>query len=59
MRIVGKGIWGEPEDRAEVVRVLKRVPEVGINFIDTADSYGPERERGAHPRSPCIPTRVF
>jgi aryl-alcohol dehydrogenase-like predicted oxidoreductase len=41
MRIVGKGIWGEPEDRAEVVRVLKRVPEVGINFIDTADSYGP------------------
>jgi aryl-alcohol dehydrogenase-like predicted oxidoreductase len=41
MRIVGKGVWGEPEDRAEVVRVLKQVPELGINFIDTADSYGP------------------
>ena len=42
MRITGKGIWGEPADHSEAVRVLKRVPEVGINFIDTADSYGPE-----------------
>lgn len=42
MRITGKGIWGEPEDRAEAIRVLTRVPHVGINFIDTADSYGPE-----------------
>ena len=42
MRITGKGIWGEPEDRAEAVRTLKRVPELGINFIDTADSYGPD-----------------
>ncbi len=41
MRITGKGIWGEPEDRAEALRTLKRVPELGINFIDTADSYGP------------------
>jgi pyridoxine 4-dehydrogenase len=42
MRITGKGIWGEPADRAESIRVLKRLPELGVNFIDTADSYGPE-----------------
>ncbi|RWE79556.1 aldo/keto reductase [Mesorhizobium sp.] len=42
MRIVGKGTWGEPEDRAEVKRTLQRLPELGINFIDTADSYGPD-----------------
>ena len=42
MRITGPGIWGEPRDREEVIRVLRRVVELGINFIDTADSYGPE-----------------
>lgn len=42
MRIAGKGVWGEPEDRAEAGRVLQRLPELGIDFIDTADSYGPE-----------------
>ena len=42
MRITGKGIWGEPEDRDEAIRVLKRSLELGIDFIDTADSYGPE-----------------
>src|SRR5215475_5737900 len=41
MRITGDGVWGEPADRAEAVRVLKRAVELGINFIDTADSYGP------------------
>lgn len=41
MRITGKGIWGEPEDRDEAIRVLKRAVELGVNFIDTADSYGP------------------
>ena len=41
MRITGEGIWGEPADRAEAVRVLRRAVELGINFIDTADSYGP------------------
>jgi len=41
MRITGDGIWGEPADRAEAVRVLRRAVELGINFIDTADSYGP------------------
>jgi pyridoxine 4-dehydrogenase len=42
MRITGKGIWGPPDDEAEARRVLRRVPELGINLIDTADSYGPE-----------------
>ncbi len=41
MRITGKGIWGEPANRAEAVRVLRRAVELGIDFIDTADSYGP------------------
>ena len=41
MRITGEGIWGEPADRAEAVRVLRRAVELGINFIDTGDSYGP------------------
>lgn len=41
MRITGRGIWGEPADRDEAVRVLKRLPELEIDFIDTADSYGP------------------
>jgi pyridoxine 4-dehydrogenase len=41
MRITGKGIWGDPPDRAEALRVLRRLPELGVNFIDTADSYGP------------------
>jgi aryl-alcohol dehydrogenase-like predicted oxidoreductase len=42
MRVTGKGIWGEPADPAEAIRTLKRVPELGINLIDTADSYGPD-----------------
>jgi pyridoxine 4-dehydrogenase len=42
MRITGKGVWGEPTDRAEAIRVLRRAIELGVNFIDTADSYGPE-----------------
>jgi aryl-alcohol dehydrogenase-like predicted oxidoreductase len=42
MRITGPGIWGEPEDLNEARQLLRRVPELGINFIDTADSYGPE-----------------
>ena len=41
MRITGKGIWGEPEDRSEAKGVLRRAVDLGINFIDTADSYGP------------------
>src|SRR6202162_5413511 len=41
MRITGEGIWGEPADRDEAIRVLRRAVELGINFIDTADSYGP------------------
>lgn len=41
MRLTGKGIWGEPKDVDEAKRVLKRAVELGVNFIDTADSYGP------------------
>jgi pyridoxine 4-dehydrogenase len=41
MRITGKGIWGEPVHRVEAIRVVRRAVELGINFIDTADSYGP------------------
>jgi pyridoxine 4-dehydrogenase len=42
MRITGKGIWGDPADPENAKRLLRRVVELGINFIDTADSYGPE-----------------
>ena len=42
MRITGKGIWGPPEDKPEAIRTLKRLPALGIDFVDTADSYGPD-----------------
>ncbi|HEU5265132.1 MAG TPA: aldo/keto reductase [Jatrophihabitans sp.] len=42
MRLTGDGIWGEPADRAECVRVVRRAVELGVQLIDTADSYGPE-----------------
>ncbi len=42
MRLTGNGIWGEPKDKKECINVLKRALELGVNFIDTADSYGPE-----------------
>ena len=41
MRITGDGIWGAPKDQGAARDTLKRVPELGIDFIDTADSYGP------------------
>ncbi len=41
MRLTGRGIWGPPADRAEALRTLQRLPELGVNFVDTADSYGP------------------
>jgi aryl-alcohol dehydrogenase-like predicted oxidoreductase len=42
MRVTGPGIWGEPADRAACLETLRRVPELGVDFIDTADSYGPD-----------------
>jgi pyridoxine 4-dehydrogenase len=41
MRLTGPGIWGPPRDPAEAIRLLKALPDLGINFIDTADAYGP------------------
>src|SRR5919206_182692 len=41
MRITGEGIWGPPRDHDAAIAVLKRLPELGVDFIDTADSYGP------------------
>ena len=41
MQLTGPGVWGDPKDPAEAVRVLRRAVELGVNFIDTADSYGP------------------
>ena len=42
MRITGAGIWGEPADREEALRTLKRLPDLGVDFVDTADLYGPD-----------------
>src|SRR5215467_15573851 len=42
MRITGNGIWGEPPDEGEARATLRRVVELGVNFVDTADSYGPD-----------------
>ncbi|MET0133755.1 MAG: aldo/keto reductase [Kibdelosporangium sp.] len=42
MQLTGPGVWGDPKDPDEAVRVLQRAVELGVNFIDTADSYGPE-----------------
>ena len=42
MRLTGPGIWGAPSDRGAALATLRRLPEIGVNFIDTADSYGPD-----------------
>jgi pyridoxine 4-dehydrogenase len=42
MQITGGGVWGPPRDKAQAIKVLKRLPELGVDFIDTADSYGPD-----------------
>src|SRR5689334_25327192 len=41
MQLTGDGVWGDPRDRGEAVRVLRRAVELGVTFFDTADSYGP------------------
>jgi pyridoxine 4-dehydrogenase len=46
MRITGPGVWGPPHDRKAALATLRRLPEVGVNFIDTADSYGPDVSEG-------------
>lgn len=57
MRITGRGVWGDPPDVATAVRVLQRAARLGVNFIDTADAYGPEVSenliaRALHPYAP-------
>ena len=42
MRMTGPGVWGAPSDRQAALATLRRLPEIGVNFIDTADSYGPD-----------------
>lgn len=42
MRVTGRGIWGEPEDREAALATLRRLPGLGVDFVDTADSYGPD-----------------
>src|ERR1700691_6105719 len=42
MRITGHGVWGDPSDRDQAIATLRRAVELGVNFIDTADSYGPD-----------------
>jgi aryl-alcohol dehydrogenase-like predicted oxidoreductase len=59
MRITGRGVWGDPPDVATAVRVLQRAVRLGVNFIDTADSYGPDVSetliaRALYPYSPDI-----
>jgi hypothetical protein len=53
MRLTALGVWGEPDDRAECVRVVRRAVELGVQLIDTADSYGPyvSEERADRPRA--------
>lgn len=41
MQLTGSGVWGDPADRDQAIRVLRSAVENGVNFIDTADSYGP------------------
>jgi pyridoxine 4-dehydrogenase len=43
MRITGEGIWGDPPDLNQAIATLRRIVELGVNFIDTADAYGPRR----------------
>src|SRR5438552_12609879 len=64
MRITGDGIWGEPKDREGAKKVLRRAIELGVNFIDTADSYGPEVSEqligealAPHPKDVVIATK--
>lgn len=59
MRLTGRGVWGDPPDVAAAVRVLQRAVRLGVNFIDTADSYGPEVSenliaRALHPYLPDV-----
>ena len=53
MRITGDGIWGGPKDKGEALRTLKRIPELGLNFIDHRRQLRPVRQRGSDPGGPA------
>jgi len=55
MRITGKGIWGPPADVPGALATLRRAVELGVNFIDTADSYGPMSQRTHRRGSVAVP----
>ena len=59
MRITGNGIWGEPPDEGQAKATLRRVVELGVNFIDTADSYGPEVSETPDRRDPVPVSRAI
>ncbi len=50
MQLTGEGVWGPPKDHDEAIRVLRRAVELGITFLDTADSYGPVSPRSCSVR---------
>src|ERR1700736_4714949 len=52
MQLTGDGVWGEPADHSEAIAVLRRSVELGINLIDTADSYGPGLTNGSRMAGP-------
>src|SRR5215218_4600794 len=65
MQITGPGVWGYPADRDEAIRVLQRLPELGVDFIDTANSYGPlvseqliEEALHPYPDGPVMATKA-
>ena len=58
MQLTGPGVWGDPKDPDEAVRVLRRAVDLGVNFLDTADAYGPDGRRAAHQEgTPPLPRR--
>ncbi len=58
MRIVGDGVWGPPKDREGCLATLRRLPELGVDFIDTADSYGGQKSVKSLSAMPSTPTTV-
>jgi hypothetical protein len=58
LRVTGQGAWGEPENRDEAIRLLKRLPDLGVDFIDNRRLLWPVRQRGPDRRGPARSGRV-